>query len=117
MKYLTLKIQWNENEKDFMVYYPRKTDGLYVIDHVVGRRAQSKMKQIDMNLWPSEKFLYQYEGYNFYEHDFIQEMKNRGYDTKTLKFSIKIDPNQLKEKFPHIYEDLTKDEKKKLKIK
>lgn len=117
MRKLTLMVKWSKKEDDFIVYYPSKSTGGYVIDHLVGKRTKYQIEQLDLNLWESEKFLYKHGGYNFIEHDFIKEMASRGFDVKTLKFSIKIDPNQLKEKFPHIYDELSKEDKKKLGIK
>lgn len=119
MRKITLKVYWSKKENDFVVDYQSKSTGGYVIGHVVGKRVEARRSLNDDSkhgLWESERHLYKDGEYNFHEHDFIKEMQSRGYDTKTLKFSIKIEPSKLEEMFPHVYETLTVEEKQKLGI-
>jgi hypothetical protein len=51
-----------------------------------------------------------------YSHDILKDLESRGYDPKTFKIEIKIDPKNLKEKFNHLYIQLTDEEKLKLGI-
>ena len=100
-----------------MVAYPNsKASGGYVLSHLIGKRTQYKFKEErdDPNLWTTEKHLWDEGLYTFYEHDFLKEMEARGFDIKTLKFSIKLDASKLKARFPHIYEGLTQAQKDKL---
>ena len=113
MQKITLKIYWSKKENDFVVCYPSKGSGGLAIDHVVGKRVSSSLTGM-RDLSPTEKFLWREGRYDFFETDFIAEMKARGFDVKTLKFSIKLDPIKIKESFPHIYEQLTDSEKEKL---
>lgn len=71
-----LSLSWDKREKDFMINFPRKSDGWLAQGHLVGR-----------------VLLFDYHGerpYNFTEFNFIKELENRGYDPKTIKFSIEL---------------------------
>jgi hypothetical protein len=57
----TLGACWSKMENDFKIYYPRKTDGWFMYDFM-----------------RNETF-----------KEFVAELENRGYDTKTLRISIK----------------------------
>lgn len=122
MKQVTLKIFWSEKEQDFVVQYPSGgATGGYVVGHIISNRNNARFRgsseKEPSDLWSSEKFLYAHGDYDFIEHSFIKEMESRGFDKKTLKFSIKLDVSKLKERHPYIYADLTKEQKKKLGIK
>ncbi|AME04856.1 hypothetical protein AUL54_00220 [Bacillus sp. SDLI1] len=57
----TLGACWSKKDNDWRIYYPRKQDG-----------------------WELHDFL-KTEAFN----NFIQDLKQRGYDTKTLRLSVK----------------------------
>jgi hypothetical protein len=48
-----------------------------------------------------------------FNKDFIKEMKDRGYDIKSLKFKIKVDTesSRFKERFPTLARELRENEK------
>jgi hypothetical protein len=57
----TLGACWSKMENDFKIYYPRKSDGWLM-----------------HNLMTEQVF-----------KEFISELEDRGYDTKTLRISVK----------------------------
>lgn len=118
MREITLKIFYSKKEQDFVVQYPAgKSTGGYVITQIISKRTISRLKTMGTkDLWNSEKVLYSSGDYNFIEHDFIKEMENRGFDIKTLKFSIKLDSKKLEKNFPEIYKSLSIEDKRKLGI-
>ena len=118
MREITLKIFYSKKEKDFVVQYPAgKSTGGYVISQIISKRTIARLKTMESkDLWDSEKVLYSDGNYNFIEHDFIKEMENRGFDIKTLKFSIKLDAKKIEKTFPEIYKNLSMEDKNKLGI-
>lgn len=117
MQKITLKVKWSKKENNFVVCYPRKQDGAYLIGQLIHSRICHQLRIDNKHeLGPTDKFLWNEDDYTFFEHNFIKELENRGYDITTFSFSIQIDPLKLKSNFPHIYETLTKKEKKKLGI-
>lgn len=58
----TLGVRWSKQESDWMVTYPRKVDGFMLHD----------------DLLRSDTF-----------KELVKELKERGYDTETLRFSVK----------------------------
>ena len=65
----TLLIRWSKKEEDFIVYYPKIQDGGFAIDHICGNACCIK--------------------HPGFESTFIKELEKRGYDLKTLKFTIR----------------------------
>lgn len=57
----TLGVNWSKGENDWMITYPRRAD-LFLLHDILG----------------SDKF-----------KEFVKELDKRGYDTKTLRFSVK----------------------------
>lgn len=74
----TLRVYWSKREKDWMINYPTSASGHMMSDLLAGR--------IDFK-------------------EFIEELKERGYDTRSLKLSVQ------KREFKCI-KDCFKDEKK-----
>lgn len=75
MKENKLRARWSKRENDILVTYP------------LGISTSSDMGYLFTDI---------------FNKDFIQEMKSRGYDIKTLKFEITVDENgdSYQEKFP-----------------
>lgn len=86
MAKLTLK--WSKRENDFIVHYPRRADGNLTLNSIVGDQLiYNVTKRIEGNPFP-------FDSYNFKD-----ELEKRGYDLKTLKFSIEIPDEKLEEFF------------------
>lgn len=63
LKYDKLRIRWSKREQDIQYIYPRRCDGSY-LHYALSHLAK-------------------YDGKNFFE-----ELEARGYDLKTIEFSI-----------------------------
>ena len=74
-----LSLIFDKRQKDFIVKYPRRCDGNLLMSHILN----------DILKWriPTEKKPYPY---NWDTTNFIDELEKRGYDPKTLKFSIEL---------------------------
>lgn len=81
-----LEIKWSKKEKDLMIHYPRRCDGVLIAHHIC-----EKVCVFDF-IGYAEGKKYPYE-----EFHFIDELKRRGYDISTLKFSIELLPEPPKE--------------------
>lgn len=81
-----LKVRWSKKENDFLITYPRKCDGA-LMNYILG----------DILKWGGidgkDKGWLNYKVFNL-----IEEFKKRGYDTKTLKFEIKLFDEEINEK-------------------
>lgn len=73
-----LSIIFDKRANDFIVKYPRKSDGNLAMHHI--------LDDVLKHVMPSKKEA----PYNFEVFNFIKELEKRGYDTKTLKFSIEL---------------------------
>ena len=71
-----LSLIYDKRQKDFIVKYPRRCDGNMVLNTLLGNILRCVV--------PSEKSL----PYNFNVFNFRDELEKRGYDVKTLKFSV-----------------------------
>lgn len=71
-----LSLSWDKREEDFVTKFPKKEHGMLVNDHLVGR-------VLFFDLHGERPF-------NFREFNFIKALENRGYDPKTIKFSIEL---------------------------
>lgn len=80
-----LKVYWSDDEKDFMIQYPRRCDGAFVqgklfhpnmIFDLIKFNTETRY---NLNILPYKT-----------EDDFIEELERRGYDKTTLKFEIKL---------------------------
>jgi uncharacterized protein (DUF1684 family) len=66
----TLRVYWSKKERDFEVWYPTQSaDGGY---------ALSQFCHVDST--------------RFDGRSFVEELKHRGFDTRTLKFSCELFP-------------------------
>jgi hypothetical protein len=73
-----LTLIYDKRQKDFVVKYPNKPDGNLVLHHLLGDNLHY--------IFPMEgrpKAPFNYETINF-----IKELEKRGYDPKTINFSI-----------------------------
>ena len=52
--------------------------------------------------------------YQAISRDLVAELIDRGFDPKTLKIEVQINPKELESRFPHIYNSLTEKEKERL---
>ncbi len=73
-----LSVIYDKRQKDFVVKYPRRCDGHLAMNHLVG----------DELMFDLDKHLNRIDGFPYRLENFIQELERRGYDPKTLKFSI-----------------------------
>lgn len=81
----TLYIYWDDKEHDLVVHYPNSQDGGWSI----GWFTQAR-------LWPGLDFYDKDHGRWPWPHDdrgFVQDLIERGYDPKTIRFSVSKDPN------------------------
>ena len=69
----TLSLSFSKKEHDFLVKYPVKCDGKMVLHHLLSNIA-----------------LHNFQGKEYEMFSFIKELEKRGYDPKTLRFSIKL---------------------------
>lgn len=95
MKEDVLAIKWSKREKDLMIHYPRRCDGALIQSHIC-----ADVCEFDFQKWIEQKRTGKNDDYAAYRvFNLITELKNRGYDITTLKFSI-----QLKKDEPIIQE-------------
>lgn len=80
-----LIFEWNKKENDFMVHFPSRPDGSLVYSQFSTPRYCQVSKQ--------------------YKQSFIKELEKRGYNLKTLKFSVEIDAKELDKKFDHLKDE------------
>ena len=74
-----LSVIFDKRQDDFVVKYPRSCDGALAIHHLVNDTLEYRI--------PSKEKEYPH---NFEVTNFIKELEKRGYDIKTLKFSIQL---------------------------
>ena len=74
-----LIVRWDEKEQDFIVFYPRPSDGGLAINHLVGDILKYRIPIDD----------YEYP-INYDKTNFKDELEKRGYDVKTLRFEISL---------------------------
>ena len=78
-----LSVRWSKSEDDFVIYYPRSCDG-----HLVHHAFCGERMRFEAGNKPPFDF----------DPSFISELKARGYDVRTLRFSVKrIIPRVLQE--------------------
>jgi hypothetical protein len=118
MNKLKLKVFWSKKEQDFMVSYPRKCDGGWILHRLFGSTTTilSNTTGEDCGLKKVAPASHNPYLSIFEVEDFVQELIKRGYDKTTIKFEVQIDISKLQEKFPHILESLSDKEKKQLKL-
>lgn len=74
-----LSLIWDKRQTDFIVKYPNNCDGSLIIHHFLNDTLEWRLKS---DIYP--------EPFNFEITNFIKELEERGYDPKTLKFSIEL---------------------------
>lgn len=74
-----LLLNFNKSDGDFVVHYPNKRDGRFVMGHLCQR-------QIEWDTMSQE----------YIETNFIEDLERRGYDPTTIRFQI--DKKQVKPK-------------------
>lgn len=73
-----LRARWNKRDNDLWFYYPSKPDG-----HLLHSTLSAKHIRVG-SAYPHE-----------WDDSFVEELKQRGYDITTLKFSVQRDPYWL----------------------
>lgn len=84
MKETVLAVKWSKKENDLMIHYPRRCDGALVHYMLLSDRMI-----FDYTKWCETK----YESHPpapYKMESLIKELEERGYDIKTLKFSIEL---------------------------
>lgn len=74
-----LSLIFDKRQNDFVVRYPKRCDGALAMSHLLTDTLEYRI--------PSKEKEYPH---NFEVTNFIKELEKRGYDTKTLKFSIEL---------------------------
>lgn len=74
-----LSLIWDKKQKDFVIKYPRKCDGMLIFHKICS----------DVLEWDMEKNR-KYEDYCFKKFNLKDELEKRGYDITTLRFSIEL---------------------------
>ena len=69
-----LSVHWSKREKDFLIHFPRSCDG-----HLVHHAFTGERMRIAVDKKPPFDF----------DPSFVDELKARGYDVRTLRFSVK----------------------------
>jgi hypothetical protein len=77
----TLLVRWDKTEQDFKVWYPNKCDGGFAIGHLVG-----EFILVGDQICPH---CFKRSPRRGFESTFVKELEKRGYDSETLRFSIK----------------------------
>lgn len=127
MKKIKMKVFWSKKEKDFVVSFHHKGTGgtfLELLKPKIFERYASheyyqndpRFREIKEKERKDPNFL---NGVTWrtYEHDILKDLESRGYDPKTFKMEISINPLDLESKFPHVFNSLTDQEKEKLGLK
>ena len=117
MNLLKLRIKWSKKEDDFVVYFPRKADGGWILHYIIGKRKETSFKDSVSNdkNWTRVCGLDWNPYISLFEVDFIGELVERGFDKTTLKFEVSIDLRRLKTDFSHLLDNLSPRDKKTLK--
>lgn len=120
MKKIKLRIEWSNKENDFVIHYHSSPTGSFISNLLKPWKLVHPTSLIDPFVDRSTREEKCYSGslgsYSLLETDWIKELEERGYDKKTLKFEISIKIDQIKEKFPHVYNSLSEQEKIRLGI-
>lgn len=74
-----LLLRYDKRQKDFLVFYPRRCDGALAMHHLIN----------DMLEWRMPNNNYEYPN-NREVTNFVKELERRGYDPKTIRFSIEL---------------------------
>ena len=73
-----LVVFWSKREQDFLIRYPSSPDG-----------------HLACSIFTSERQRYDYEQREVvFDKSFVAELESRGYDTTTLRFSVKRRPRE-----------------------
>ena len=77
--YNKLTVRWNKRERDFHISYPRRCDGHLASAVLFNKRMHPLFSQRKPGDPPWG-----------FDPSFIEELESRGYDTKTLRFSVEL---------------------------
>jgi hypothetical protein len=78
-----LKVYWSEKEKDFIIQYPRRCDGV-LIQGLFNKRLEWGGLDGKDKGW-----------LNYCEFNVVEELIERGYDKKSLKFEIRLNEDSI----------------------
>lgn len=110
-KKLKLSVKWSDKEDDFVISYPRSSDGHFIHCHLMSKQIiSSTIKDPEEFTTLREKASWN-GNFGYFDFDWLKALKSRGFDLKTFKFEITIDKDVFQEKFSHIWKDLTEKEK------
>jgi hypothetical protein len=79
MKNNKLTLIYDKRQKDFVVHYPARCDGALIFNHFLQDNLSWRFPD-KTNDYP----------FNFVKENFMDELEKRGYDIKTLRFSIEL---------------------------
>jgi len=82
MKDTVLAVKWSKRENDLMIHYPRRCDGALVHYMLLSDRMI-----FDYTKWSENKYNHRPP---YKMENFLKELEERGYDIKTLKFTIEL---------------------------
>ena len=74
-----LSVKWSKRHNDFMINYPRSSDGRLIADALLSDQLRYCISDKDRP-YP----------HNYTVENLKKELEERGYDLTTLKFSIKL---------------------------
>jgi len=125
---LKMTLKWDSKEECYSVYSHCKSDGGYFYSHLLNGRfciiAKSlyeslkgcTYKEYIREIEPDKHDISKMKRVYVEEIAFLDQLKSRGYDEKSLKVSVQIKRENLIKDFPHVYENLTEDEKDYLRV-
>lgn len=115
-KKLKLQVKWSKKENDFVIYYPRKSDGGFIHTYFLSKQLVSSLASNNIDKDNKNYIFHDKANWNknihLYNFDWIKELAQRGYDLTTLKFEITISKDKLQDSFAHLWDDLTQKQKK-----
>lgn len=71
-----LTVRWSKRERDFLIGSPRRPDGHLAHLIFTGKRLREAFSKGGLH--------------NVFDPSFIDELKERGYDVETLRFSVQM---------------------------
>lgn len=114
-KTFKLTIKWSKREKDFVITFPRKGDGMFISNEIINKRLVRML--MDSVKTSDEKECYsfycgsEHDNIGYFNFDWLKSLEKRGFDLTTLKFEICIKKTELQNKFKHLWDELSDKEK------